>query len=134
MQQYHIEQEEMEVNMTPMLDIVFIMLIFFIVTAVFVKDPGVEINRPDASNAQTVKRLSAVVAVDDDNGIWVDKQQVTLTALGIVATQLKQENPKGKIVVQADERSDSRTVVAVVQMLNNIGFDGVALATKTGGV
>ncbi|GAB1258430.1 biopolymer transporter ExbD [Aurantivibrio plasticivorans] len=134
MQQYHTEQEEMEVNMTPMLDIVFIMLIFFIVTAVFVKDPGVEINRPDASNAQTVKRLSAVVAVDDDNSIWVDKQQVTLTALRIVATQLKQENPKGKIVVQADERSDSRTVVAIVQMLNNIGFDGVAVATKAGGV
>jgi biopolymer transport protein ExbD len=67
------EEEETEINLTPMLDVVFIMLIFFIVTAVFVKEPGAEVNRPDAQTAFTPDSGSIFVAVTGNNEIWVDK-------------------------------------------------------------
>jgi len=70
------EEEEAEINLTPMLDVVFIMLIFFIVTAVFVKDPGVEITRPTAASAFTPEKGSIFIAVTAGNEIWVDKRSV----------------------------------------------------------
>ena len=126
-------EEDIDVNMTPMLDIVFIMLIFFIVTAVFVKDAGVDIVRPDANTARNVKRVSTIIAVTDDNEIWINKRQVMLEEVRAIVTKLKQENPKGKVVITADQASQSATVVAIVEQLNQIGIAGVAIATSKDG-
>lgn len=126
-------EEDVDVNMTPMLDIVFIMLIFFIVTAVFVKEAGVDVLRPDANTARNVKRVSTVIAVTKDGDIWINKRQVMLEDVRAIVTKLKQENPKGKVVITADQASQSATVVAIVEQLNQIGVAGVAIATsKTG--
>lgn len=125
--------EDLQVNMTPMLDIVFIMLIFFIVTAIFVKQSGVEVLRPDASMSQVMQRVSAIVGVSEDNSIWIDRKIIPLSDLRAVIVKLKQENPKGNVVVKADKNANSGLVVAVVKELNAIGINGVAIATETGG-
>lgn len=125
-------EEELEVNMTPMLDIVFIMLIFFIVSAVFVKESGIDVLRPQAQEATNVRRVSTLVGISEDNQIWIDNQQVTLEDVRVIVARLKQENPKGKVVITADSQSDSRLVVKVVQELNEIGIAGLSIATENG--
>lgn len=126
------EADETEINMTPMLDVVFIMLIFFIVTAVFVKEAGIEVLRPEASGAQDIKRVSTLIGISNDNEIWIDKKQVTLEEVPVLVSQLKAENPKGQVVVLADASAHSGLVVEVVERLNQIGVAGVALASKRG--
>ncbi len=124
------EAEEVEVNMTPMLDIVFIMLIFFIVTAVFVKQAGVEISRPEAVTASSVKRIAAVIGIDANSEIWIDKQVVPVAQVRQAISQFKRENPKGNVVVQADKNADAGVVVTVIEQLNLEGIAGVSLATQ----
>lgn len=133
MNQYNRKSEqEIDINMTPMLDIVFIMLIFFIVTAVFVKTAGVEVIRPMASTAHDVKRVSVIIGISEDNKIWINKQEVTLADVPVIVAKLKTENPKGNVVIKADTQSHSGLVVSIIDLLNQIGIAGVSIAAKKG--
>ena len=120
---------EDEINVTPLMDIVFIMLIFFIVTSTFVKEPGADINRPEAVTAKERKFASILVAIDAENKIWIDKDQVELDAVRTAVEQLKQENPKGTAVVQVDRRAASRYLVEVVNQIRNAGVSDIAVST-----
>ena len=83
-------EDESEVNLTPMLDVVFIMLIFFIVTASFVKESGIDINRPDAQTAEKKEQGNILVAISPNNQIWIDKRQVDVRALRANIERLKE--------------------------------------------
>ena len=85
------------IDLTPMLDVVFIMLIFFIVTASFIKLPGVEVDKIDANTAQSYKKVGILVAISENNEYWIDKKRVETTALKINLTRLFNDNPKGGI-------------------------------------
>lgn len=122
-------EEEPEINITPMLDIVFIMLIFFIVTAVFVKEAGLDVNRPLAQTAKKVDRLSMVIAVGSNNEIWINKRQVPLRDVRAVVEKLQRENPQGAAAIQADSRSQTGIVVDIMDQLNTIGVPNVYVAT-----
>ena len=125
-------EEDIDINMTPMLDIVFIMLIFFIVTAVFVKTSGIDVLRPEASTADNIKRVSVIIGVSEDNKIWINKQEVGLQDVPVIVSRLKSENPKGKVIIKADTHSRSGLVVSIVEQLNQIGIAGVSIAAKKG--
>ena len=122
-------EEEPEINMTPMLDIVFIMLIFFIVTAVFVKEAGQEVTKPEAKTAEEIKRVSALIAVTANNEIWINKSEVELRDVRAVAEKIKKENPQGQWVIQADKKSHSGQIVDILEQLNFAGVSGVHIAT-----
>lgn len=124
--------DDLQVNMTPMLDVVFILLIFFIVTAVFVKETGIDILSPTANTAKAVKRVSIMIGIHKNNTIWINKKQVELEDVRYIVSKLKQESPKGKIVIKADADSHSGLVVAIVEQLNSLGVDGVSIATGKG--
>lgn len=130
---YLSNDEDIEVNMTPMLDIVFIMLIFFIVTAVFVKDTGIKVTRPSASTATDVKRISTLIGVNAAGEIWINKQVVSLEEVYPLVARLRQENPKGSIVITADEKADATIVVRIVEQLNLLGISGTSIATVKSG-
>ncbi|MEK7264478.1 MAG: biopolymer transporter ExbD [Pseudomonadota bacterium] len=119
-----------EINVTPLMDIVFIMLIFFIVTSTFVKEPGADINRPEAMTAKDRKFATILVAIDADNKIWIDKDQIELDAVRTAVEQLKQENPKGTAVVQVDRNTESRYLVEVVNQIRNAGVNDIAISTE----
>jgi len=123
------KEEEPEINMTPMLDIVFIMLIFFIVTAVFVKEAGIDVNKPEVQTAEDIKRVSALIAISEDNEIWINKTEVELRDVRAVVERLRKENPQGQFVVQSDAKSESGVVVDVLDQLNEAGIRGVAIST-----
>ncbi len=123
-------ESDEDVNVTPLLDIVFIMLIFFIVTSTFVKEPGVEIERPGAVSATERKLASIIVAISSDDEIWINKEQVALEEVKTVVEQLRRENPKGTAVVQADSESKTRLLVEVVEQIRATGVTDVAVSTE----
>lgn len=124
------QSEEQDVNVTPLLDIVFIMLIFFIVTSTFVKEPGIEVDRPDAVTAQEQRLAKIIVAISADDEIWINKELVELEEVRIAVEALHRENPKGTAVVQADSKSRSRLLVEVVNQIRDAGVTQVAVSTK----
>ncbi|GJL95472.1 MAG: biopolymer transporter ExbD [Hyphococcus sp.] len=122
--------EEEDVNVTPLLDIVFIMLIFFIVTSTFVKEPGVEVERPEAVTAEDRRTASIIVAISADDEIWINKEQVELEEVRTAVQQLRIENPKGTAVIQADSKSKSRLLVEVVNQIRATGLTDIAVSTE----
>lgn len=124
---------EQDVDMTPMLDIVFILLIFFIVTSTFVKESGIDVNKPGAVTAERKERASILVAIDADNRVWVDKRRVDVRAVRANIERLRAENPQGGVVIQADEASTNKLLVKVMDAAREAGVDDIALAADPEG-
>ena len=124
------EEEESEINITPMLDVVFIMLIFFIVTATFVKESGIEVNRPDAPTATVQEKANILIAIGPNDEIWIDRRRVDFRSVGPTIKRLHAENPQGSVVIQADEESRNKTLVEVMDAARAAGVYNVALAAE----
>ena len=122
------KSEESEVNMTPMLDVVFIMLIFFIVTASFVKEAGVDVNRPPALTAISKEKGNILIAITENGQIWIDRRQVDPRSLRANIERLHGENPQGAIVIQADKNSQNHLLVAVMDAAKSAGVNQIAIA------
>jgi len=126
------ESAQSEVNMTPMLDVVFIMLIFFIVTASFVKEAGVDVIRPPAVTAVSKDKGNILIAITENGQIWIDRRQVDPRSLRANIERLHGENPNGAIVIQADRRSQNHLLVAVMEAAKSAGVRKVAIAADGG--
>ena len=122
------QEEGSEIDLTPMLDVVFIMLIFFIVTAVFIKEPGVTIDRPDALTQEAVTNQSILIAINSKNEIWLDKKKIDESQIKAVIERLHVENPKGAVVIQADNDSNAGTYALVWDAAKEAGVEDIALA------
>jgi len=122
------EEEENEINLTPMLDVVFIMLIFFIVTASFIKEAGIDVNRPDAPSADSQDDAAILIAISANDEIWIDRQETEPNAVRGMIERLHAENPKGSIVIQADEESTHEMLVVVMEAAKQAGVTNVAIA------
>ncbi|MCG8442237.1 MAG: biopolymer transporter ExbD [Caulobacterales bacterium] len=116
------EEEDAELNMTPMLDVVFILLIFFIVTAVFVKEPGVPVNRPEVQIINRDIKPAIIIAVEEDDDIWINKRLVDVREVKPEVEALRAENPKGDAIVQGDEKAKFSVVYEVMQTLQDAGI------------
>jgi len=123
------EEEDNEINLTPMLDVVFIMLIFFIVTASFIKEAGIDVNRPEATTADKQEDAAILIAISSNDEIWIDRRETDPRALRTAIERLHSENPKGSIVIQADEASTNEMLVIVMQAAKQVGVENVAIAT-----
>ena len=111
---------EDDVNLTPMLDVVFILLIFFIVTAQFIKEPGVDIVRPEVDNKAVAKPLAILVAINADSQIYIDKKEVAPEEVSFTLKQMREDNPRGKIVIQADVASEAEVLVDLMETINKL--------------
>ncbi|XBQ15006.1 MAG: biopolymer transporter ExbD [Oceanicaulis sp.] len=110
------DDADVELDMTPMLDVVFILLIFFIVTAVFVKEPGIEVERPETVT-QERERPTLLVAVNSEGEIFVDGDVYELSQLRNVFEQLREENPRAEAMIQGDAGAPAGTVLDVQELL-----------------
>lgn len=124
------DQDDAEINMTPMLDVVFILLIFFIVTTSFVRESGIEVDPPQASTAEPQSQSSILVAISPEGDIWLDRQPVSLAALGPTVARMQAENPLSNVVIQADKASRSGRLVEVMDRLRQVGVERMALAAQ----
>ncbi len=123
------EEEGEEINLTPMLDVVFIMLIFFIVTATFIKEAGIQVDRPDTVTAEFQEDASILIAISSNDEIWIDRKEREPRAVRGVIERLHAENPKGSIVIQADEDSTNEMLVIVLEAAKAAGVKNVAIAS-----
>jgi len=123
-------EDEAQIDLTPMLDVVFIMLIFFIVTASFIKEAGVEVNRPEASTSNPKENVNILIAITSNDEVWMDGRRVDVRAVRANVERLHAENPKGAVVIQADKKSTTETVVKVLDASREAGVYDVSLATE----
>ena len=124
------EEEDATIDMTPMLDIVFIMLIFFIVTTVFVKEAGVEVNKPDASLAVLKKNANVFIAITEDGSVWLDKREVAVDAVRANLEKLLTEQPTDYVFIQADIKAKHGIVVKVMDQIKAAGVDRISVAAR----
>ncbi|WP_306250791.1 biopolymer transporter ExbD [Parvularcula sp. IMCC14364] len=121
--------DDEDVNVTPLLDIVFIMLIFFIVTSTFIKETGTDVLRPDAQTADKIKLISLLVAVNENDEIWINKELVSLDEVEFKVRELRRETPKGSAVVQVDQKARSELMIDVIQKIKDADVDVINIAT-----
>jgi biopolymer transport protein ExbD len=126
------EEEDNEINLTPMLDVVFIMLIFFIVTASFIKEAGIQVERPDTTTADKQEDAAILIAISANDEIWIDRKEMDPRAVRGMIERLHAENPKGSIVIQADEESTNEMLVIVMEAAKQAGVANIAIATDDG--
>lgn len=117
-----------EINLTPMLDVVFIMLIFFIVTASFIKETGIDVSRPDADNFSDVENPSILVAITENNEIWIDRRMIDPRAVRANIERLRSDNPDGSVVILADKRSHNNTLVQIMDAARAAGIYDISIA------
>lgn len=122
------KQEDVEIDMTPMLDIVFIMLIFFIVTTVFVKQSGVEVVKPLATTSEERKNAYIFIAIDEKDTITIDKSSVEPSEVKSKIQSLRTENLEGEVVIQADKKAKAGLVMKVIDFAKSTGAK-VSVAT-----
>lgn len=123
-------EEENEINMTPMLDVVFIMLIFFIVTTSFVKESGVSVNRPTAASAKVVQKGNIIVAIKPDGEIWIDKRAIDLRAVKANIQRLFAQNPQSSVVIVSDKEAKTGILVKVMDQIRQAGVQNVSIAAE----
>ena len=117
-----IPDEDTELNMTPMLDVVFILLIFFIVTSVFVKTPGIEPAQPESSQSADWKP-TILVAVNAQNEIWIDKRPYEIGEIRPIIMSIRDESPKAEAIIKADRDAEVGVVMSVQELMQDLGIN-----------
>ena len=126
------DEDETEINITPMLDIVFIMLIFFIVTTSFVREPGIDPQRPPAQTAQHQSRGNVLIAISSTGEIWMDKRSVELAEIRAMVEAILSENPESSAVIIADEEADSGVLIDLMDQIQVGGISNISIAAEPG--
>ncbi len=123
-------QDEAQIDMTPMLDIVFIMLIFFIVTASFVKESGITVQKPNANTAEKRPKANIFIGIDERGDIYMLKNKVEKEAVKSGLEDMLLENPESTIVVQADSRADAGVLLSVLDAAKAAGVTNISVAAE----
>ena len=125
-------QDDTELDMTPMLDIVFIMLIFFIVTTSFVKESGVTVNTPQAQTASQQENTNIFIAITAAGEVWIDRRPVDPRSVRAIVARLHADNPEGSVIIQADAEAATHMLVEVMDQVRLAGVEGIAIAADKG--
>lgn len=126
------EEEESQIDLTPMLDVVFIMLIFFIVTSTFVKEAGVDVSRPNADTAVVTESNSIQIGITSANQVFMDKRQVDVRAVRANVERGLAENPGASVIIVADSDSKTETLIEVMDQARLAGAESVSVAADEG--
>ncbi|TVP87381.1 MAG: biopolymer transporter ExbD [Pseudomonadaceae bacterium] len=133
MRRHSSSDEDTGIDLTPMLDVVFIMLIFFIVTSSFIRESGISVDSPSASSATEQTRGNILIAVNPQGEIWIDRQAVDIRAVRATVERLRVDQPDSSVVVQADQEARSGLVIQVMDQVRLAGVADVALAATVEG-
>ena len=123
--------DDLDINMMPLIDMIFILLIFFLVTASFVRQTGVEINRPEAASATSRQVPGMIVAIDPEGTIYIDRSKVDLNSLRGRVERFVLENVNAGVIVEADRDCRTGRLIAVLDQCRLAGARNVAVATRS---
>jgi biopolymer transport protein ExbD len=135
MRRRHRTDDEAEINITPMLDIVFIMLIFFIVTTSFVREKGLDISRPTQAEEQQVQdddTLPILVRIDQISMITINNRRVEADAVRANLERERAQSPRSPLIIAAHPDSDTNSLVRVLDAANVVGISSISVATESG--
>jgi biopolymer transport protein ExbD len=121
---------DVEINMMPLIDMIFILLIFFLVTASFVRESGVEVNRPEAATAENKEAAGMVVGITREGHIFIDAQEVDLRRVRGLVEVFLVENAHGGVIIDADESCPTGRMVAVLDQCRLAGAENIAVAAR----
>ena len=127
------KRQGLELNIAPLIDMVFILLIFFLVTTSFVRETGIDVQRPTANTAVSKEKATILIAISDDDRIYVEGRVVDVRAIRVHVERALAENPEGSVVIVADRGSRTGTAVEVMDACRQAGAEDVALAAGTAG-
>ncbi|MES9939652.1 MAG: biopolymer transporter ExbD [Candidatus Thiodiazotropha sp. 6PLUC2] len=132
MRHQHVDDEngDLAINLTPLIDMVFILLIFFMVTSSFVKEPGVEVDRPSAATATIKQQAAILIGVTGEGDVWIDKRRVDIRAVRANVERLHAENPEGAVVIMADRKAPTGVVIRVLDQSRLAGVESVSIAAS----
>lgn len=132
MRHQHVDDEsgEQAINLTPLIDMVFILLIFFMVTSSFVKETGVEVDRPSAATATIKQQAAILIGVTAEGEVWIDKRRVDIRAVRANVERLHAENPEGAVVIMADRKAPTGVVIRVLDQSRLAGVESVSIAAS----
>lgn len=126
----HAAKDEPEINITPMLDIVFIMLIFFIVTTTFVRETGVEVEKPTALTSQPRPQGNVLIGIDSNDEIWMNGSQVELSDVRTLVARARAENPEGSVILISDKGARTGTLVDIMDQVQAAGVSRMAISAE----
>ena len=118
-----------EINLSPMIDCIFILLIFFIVTTVFVEEPGIEILKPDATTDAELEKNSIIIAISADNKVVYGGKELGVSGVGARVRQLLNRDDL-PVIIQADSRADHGVFSDVWSEVKNAGAKKISLSTR----
>jgi biopolymer transport protein ExbD len=124
-------EQSSDIDMTPMLDIVFIMLIFFIVTTSFVKESGIDVNRPTAQTSTQKEQGNIIVAIKPNGDVWIDKRMVDIRAVRANVSRLHAEQPLGSVIIAADKETRVKDLTLVMDQVRLAGVMNASIATES---
>ncbi len=121
-------RSSVELNMAPLIDMVFILLIFFLVNTSFVKESGIEVNRPSAATAMIQEKTAIIISIDRENRIFMEGREIDVRAVRANIERALAENPEGGIVVVSDKLSNAGVVISVMDGCRLAGAQNISLA------
>jgi len=124
------EEEDNELNLTPMLDVVFILLIFFIVTTSFVKETGIDVNRPSATTAEKKSQGNILIAISANGDIWIDNREIDIRAVRANIQVLKASYPQSSVIIQSDQDASTGRLVKVMDQVRLAGVQNISIAAS----
>lgn len=123
-------EEDNELNLTPMLDVVFILLIFFIVTTSFVKETGIDVNRPSAATAEKKSQGNILIAINANGDIWIDNREIDIRAVRANIQVLKASYPQSSVIIQSDTEARTGILVKVMDQVRLAGVQNISIAAS----
>ena len=123
-------ETQSDINLTPMLDVVFIMLIFFLVVASFIREDGLDLNQSDATAVPPTTDENILISIEQDNLIWIGERLIDPRAIRANIKRMVAENPTATVVIQADKRSANKTLVQVMDASRQAGVYEISLAAQ----
>ncbi len=124
------QRRALELNIAPLIDMVFILLIFFLVTTSFVKETGIEVSRPTAATAVSQSKATIMIGIDEADRIYMDHREIDVRAVRANVERALAENPEGSVVVVADRGSSTGTAITVMDGCRMAGAQNVSLAAS----
>lgn len=128
-----IPDDEPDINITPMLDIVFIMLIFFIVTTSFIRETGVEINKPTALTAEPRPQGNVLIAIRDNDEVWMNRKNLELHEIRPEVERARAENPESAAVLIADRSARTGLLIEVMDQVQAAGISRISISAEPEG-
>ncbi len=123
-------EDNVEINMAPLMDMIFILLIFFLVTTSFVKESGIDVQRPVAQTAETKEKANMIVGINQKGQVFIEGELVDIATVRPIMEQYLMETPKGSVVIAADKRSQTDALIQVLDEIRLAGVKDVSIATK----